>query len=159
MLQALLHRPHPNLEGRARLVILGVGSDLRGDDAAGSEVAKQLKAQAARLPEAVHIIDAGEAPEAFTGVIRRIHPAFVLVVDSAEMGEAPGTIRLVDIHQIDGMSASTHTFPLSLFARFLIAELHCEMYFLGIQPADNRLGERLSPEAEAAVRAIVHTLL
>ncbi|HUJ74092.1 MAG TPA: hydrogenase maturation protease, partial [bacterium] len=73
---------------------MGVGSPLRSDDAAGLHVAAGLAAELHRRPcRGLTVIHAGPAPENFTSEIRRIHPALVLLVDCARMGEAPGTVR------------------------------------------------------------------
>ena len=39
------------------------------------------------------------------------------------------------------MSASTHSLPLSILARYLILEINCTVTLLGIQPGSNDVGE------------------
>ncbi len=128
-------------DGPARLAIVGIGSELRGDDAAGVAVARELEfrlkekaGDPGRSP--VLVIDAGPSPENSTGPLRRFVPDLVLLIDAAAMGEAPGTIRLLNWQQAEGFSASTHTFGLDMLAQYLISELGGELALLGIQPAD-----------------------
>jgi hydrogenase 3 maturation protease len=82
----------------------------------------------------------------------------VLLVDAAELGEAPGAIQVLRWEETSGLSASTHTLPPYVLARFLTAELDCDVALLGIQPADTSFGAPLSPPVRAAVEAVVRTL-
>ena len=63
-----------------RIVILGMGNELDGDDAAGIQVARRLQSSLADCPH-VLVIDGGNAPESYTGKIRQFGPDFVLLVD------------------------------------------------------------------------------
>ena len=71
------------------------------------------------------------------------------------MGEAPGTIRWIDMDKLDGLSASTHSMPLSLLAKYLALEIDCDVKLLGIQPCSNEVGETVSTEVLEAVDEIV----
>ena len=114
-----------------RLAVLGVGHELRGDDGAGLAVARGLRPFASER----------------------------LLVDAAQMDEPPGTIRWLAPDDITGVSASSHTLPLHMLARFLQAELGCEVALLGIQPADTSLGAPLSESVETAVSTIIQALV
>ena len=135
-----------------RLALLGIGHELRGDDAAGLAVAAGLRPFA---NDDFLAIEAGHAPENHTSSLRRFAPTLVLLVDAAQMNEAPGAIRWLNPQTITGISASSHTMPLHMLARFLQAELGCEVAFIGIQPADTTLGAPLSPEVKTAVATII----
>jgi hydrogenase 3 maturation protease len=152
--QASLSR---TIKGR-RVAVVGMGHELRGDDAAGIAVARALHAS---LPddERALAIDAGPVPENQTGPLRRFWPDIVLFVDAAEMDEPPGAIRWLPWNEADGLGASTHTLSLQILARFLIRELGCKVALLGIQPVDNAIASRLSPEMAEAIDAIVQHLL
>jgi hydrogenase 3 maturation protease len=104
-------------------------------------------------------MDGGHAPENATGQLRRFEPEIVLLVDAADMGEHPGTVRLIDLDEIEGMSASTHSLPLSMLANYLVLELGCTVNLLGIQPKSNEVGELISPEVAGAVREVVDTIV
>jgi hypothetical protein len=45
-----------------------------------------------------------------------------------------------------------------MLARFLQAELGCEVAFLGIQPADTTLGVGVSPKVKTAVATLTQTI-
>ena len=67
-----------------RLAVVGIGHELRGDDAAGVRVARALQS---RFPtsDALVAIDAGSAPENHTGALRRFKPDLVLLIDAAQI--------------------------------------------------------------------------
>jgi hydrogenase 3 maturation protease len=136
-------------------VIVGVGSSLRSDDAAGLCVAEELRKL--DLPN-VLVLLGHTAPENVTGEIRRALPSHVIFVDAAEFGETPGAVRLVDSAEIGGMSSCTHTLPLAVIADYLKGELGCRVLFLGLQPKGVAFGERLSEEVAAAVTDTVAIL-
>ena len=142
-----------------RIAILGVGNQFRSDDAAGILIARTLSNRESVLDiEHLLIIDAGQAPENTTGELRKFVPDLVLIIDAAEMGEKPGTVKWIAEESIDGMSASTHSLPLSILARYLTLELSCRVTLLGIQPGSNEVGEAVCPEVAQAINDVVDEL-
>ena len=141
----------------ARVAIVGVGNELKADDGAGVRLVREL---AERMPATpgVLLIDAGQAPENFTGPLRRFRPDLVIEVDAADQGAEPGTVAWVDWREADGLSASTHTLPPSVLASFLTADLGCEVALIGIQPAALDLKPALSPAVARAVNGLAETL-
>lgn len=157
--QASLQNLLTRQAAESRLAIVGIGNTLRSDDAAGVLVARTLIASRLfRDRESVLVMDAGHAPENRTSTLRRFEPDIVLLIDAVDMGESPGSIRWVDMDEIEGMSASTHSLPLSMLARYLNWELKCEVTLLGVQPKSNEVGETVSAEVLQAVNAIVEAL-
>lgn len=146
-LQAILPPPQTQ-EAERCIVVVGVGSTLRSDDAAGLRIAQAL---AALAPPNVVVLLGDTAPENITGEVRRARPSHVLFVDTADLGESPGSVRLLEAAEVDGMSSSTHTLPLGVIADYLTRELGCRVLFLGLQPKSVAFGESLSPEVAAAV--------
>lgn len=146
--------------GRApRLIIAGVGNELRGDDRAGLVVVRGLAERfGPALPPACLLLEAHNAPESHTGPMRRFRPDLVLFVDVAWLELEPGGIQLVPWQDTSGMSASTHTFPLHMLANYLHHELGCDVLLLGIRPRDLALSERLSEPVATAVQEIVEGL-
>lgn len=139
-----------------RIAILGVGNPFRSDDAAGILVVRALAQR--ENTASVLICEAGQAPENRTGEIRRYAPDLVLIVDAAEMGEAAGTVRWIAEDDIDGMSASTHSLPLSMLIHYLKLDLNCDVRLLGIQVRSNEVGETASMDVLRAVDDIVEEL-
>ncbi len=145
-----------------RIAIVGIGNEFNGDDAAGILAARRLSSLSgererndhSRLPEFL-VIDAGLSPEAYAGPLRRFQPDLVILVDAAELGEAPGTVRWLDWPRVEGMSASTHTLPLSIFAQYLVKELGCQVALAGIQPKQLNFDQGVSKEIMRAVNRVV----
>lgn len=108
--------------------------------------------------DAVLVIDAGHAPENRTAELRRFAPEVVLLIDAADMGEEPGAVHWVGMDEIDGISASTHTLPLSMLAKYLTWELGCEIHLLGIQPRSVEAGGSISEEVLRSVAEVVDGL-
>jgi hydrogenase 3 maturation protease len=141
----------------ARVAVVGVGNTMRGDDGAGILVVRAL---AERLQGAsdVLLIDGSTAPENFTGPLRRFRPDLVVEIDAAHLEQPPGTVAWVDWRDADGMTASTHTLPPSVLARFLSTDLGCRVSLLGIQPATLEMGCAVSPEVATAVEVVAEQL-
>ena len=142
-------------------MVVGVGQELNGDDAAGVLVARRLaKQQRAGGNEprpasiSLLVVEGAHAPENCTGAIRRFAPDLVLLVDAADMGDPPGTIRWLDWHEAVGLDASTHSLPASMVARYLVGELSCEVALIGIQVQDTSLGAGISPPVRRAIRSV-----
>ena len=155
-LKHLLH----HLRANPRIVVVGIGNTLRSDDSAGILIARALM-QSGSLKglETVHVMDAGHAPENCAAELRRFAPAIVLLIDAAELYDVPGTIHWIEMDELDGMSASTHSMPLSMLAAYLTLELNCNMALLGIQPKSNDVGEIISREVSEAAKIIVEELV
>ncbi len=158
-LHLLLKQLPRDLAKPTRIAILGIGNPFRSDDGAGVLIARALSdCECARDIEHLLIIEAGHAPENATGALRKFAADLVLMIDAAEMGETPGTVKWIPDESIDGMSASTHSLPLSMLARYLTLELNCTVALLGIQPGSNEVGEQVSPEVLRTVNEIVAVL-
>lgn len=129
-------------------IVFTVGNSLMGDDGAGPLLAEKLE----REPAAGwQVIDGGSAPENVMHAVRAAAPDRVLLVDAAEMGLPPGSIRRIDPGMVaDRFLIDTHAIPLD----FLIASLGetvGEVIFVGIQPARVAFYEDMTPAVTAAV--------
>lgn len=140
-----------------RLAILGVGNELNGDDGAGVKAARALRSFFAGNPHTI-LIEAGLAPENFTGPLRRFQPGLVLIIDAGQMDEPPGTVAWVKWQDTDGLSASSHSLPPSVLATYLIEELHCQVALLVIQVEGIEMGRPISPPVKKAVAQITRTI-
>ncbi len=132
------------LSGR-RVVILGVGNSLRGDDGFGPLLAARL---AGRL--SCPVLDCGSVPENFTGKILALSPEVVLVLDAAELGAPPGELRLVPGTDAAGSGFSTHAAGLDAFLGYVKGECGAEGWLLAVQAGGVGLGEEVGPEVAAA---------
>lgn len=115
-----------------KIAVLGIGSALRSDDAAGMYLIELLRNRVKK--ENVLLIAGSTAPENFTGVIKKFGPDQLLVVDAAYMGLQPGEAKVVPAADISGLSFSTHMLPLSVMLGYLEKEIKCDVACIGIQP-------------------------
>ena len=150
--------PSKRAEQPVRLAVLGIGHELCGDDAVGVRLAGLLRPLTAGN-ERLLVIEAGPAPENFTGPMRRFRPDLVLLVDAAQMEGEPGTIGWIDLQSVGGMSASSHTLPLHILVAYLVAELGCQVALIGIQPEQTFADAPLTPCVQAAAGMVLQELL
>ncbi|UCG95040.1 MAG: hydrogenase maturation protease [archaeon] len=123
------------------ILIIGVGNDMRGDDAFGPLVIQELRRTGTQAT-----LWSGGAPENFIGKIRE--PVETLVIlDTAYLGKEPGTVEIIDPDKIKG-HVSTHKLPLSLLIKTLRPE---KTYFIAAQPLSSSFGVEPSPEILRAV--------
>jgi hydrogenase 3 maturation protease len=142
------------LEDCERLLVLGVGNELRGDDAAGIEFARRLKRRLGRS-NIISVVEAGVVPENFIGVVRKFRPSHILVVDAARMGTPPGSMRIVEKSEISGLSFSTHNLSLSFLVSYFEKEFHSSVVVIGIEPVNSDFGSALSKPVIDAVESLV----
>ncbi|NDJ84470.1 MAG: hydrogenase 3 maturation endopeptidase HyCI [Chloroflexi bacterium] len=140
-----------------RIAVIGIGNELMGDDAAGVVTVRQLSPLLEEVPH-VCIIDGGGAPENHTGRLRELPPDLVILVDAAQLDAAPGTIQWLAWEATSGLSASTHTMPPYMLAKYLIQEFNCSVGLLGIQPAQVGVDLPISPPVSHAVGTLVQVL-
>ena len=155
MLSGSWQNPLKNILSKSeRLAIVGIGREEAGDDAVGVMIVRAL--MAALVPtEHILLVDAGIAPENCTGVLRPFQPDTILLFDAVAMNAEPGTVALLDWAQTSGFSASTHTLPLALVARYLASELSCDCRLLGVQVQNTHQDLPISQSVATSARLIV----
>ncbi len=149
-------------------IILDIGNPLGGDDAVGPFVARRINEKLAAessVPspstphrQAITAIDAGSAPESYTSVIRRNRPEQLILVDAADMGLPPGSIRLLSPGKIATLSFSTHSMPLSTLISY-VQELCGQVHIIGIQPKSTKAGGRLSVPVRKSGERVAELIL
>jgi hydrogenase 3 maturation protease len=144
MLPALLSRTRGK-----RLVLVGVGNALRGDDALGCALVDRLEGRTRAT-----LIDAGDVPENYLDVVEAARPEVIVIIDAVALGACPGDVALIEIEQLAGVRVTTHNTSLALVAQALKARTHSDVFILAIQPGTIRLGASLSPEVRATLQAL-----
>jgi len=141
----MLDRLRPRLEGK-QAVLIGVGNPLRGDDGLGPVLVQELQGRVGAT-----LIDAGDVPENYLGVVASAGPDVVVIVDAAELGASPGDLALMEVDELDGTSLSTHNASLRLFVQVLLSEVQADVFVLGVQPASTGFGAPISPMVGATI--------
>jgi len=138
---------------RAAVVVIAVGNEMRGDDAAGIRAAGLLEA---RLPAGVELARTrGDATELMALWRGR---ALAVVVDAVDGGGAPGAVLEIDA-LADGLppglaSASTHDFGLAqgLVLSRLMDALPQRLVVIGIVGERYAIGDEISPAVDRALK-------
>ncbi|MGO8734435.1 MAG: hydrogenase 3 maturation endopeptidase HyCI [Terriglobia bacterium] len=145
-------------ELRARLkgtvLVVGIGNTLRGDDGFGPRMLKRLEGKVS-----ARLLDVGEVPESYLGRLLEQKARTILVLDAADIGEAPGTATILEAEDLAGCNVSTHQMPLELFFRHLRENTHADVFALGVQPKQIALGSEMSPEVESTARILSEVLI
>ena len=172
-MQSLKKELASRLKGAGRVAVLGVGSELRGDDIAGILVAKLVERSAKRNRRntryairntkarvVLRAFDGSTAPENLTGEIRAFKPTHIIIVDTADIAEAPGTVLLLKAGEVGrGISFSTHKIPLKILIDYFAHSLKCEIIIIGIQPKSISFGKPVSKAVIASSRSVAASIL
>ncbi len=148
------------LRDSERIALLGVGSELRGDDAAGTLVAFELSKSCpknARKP-IFKVFFGDTAPENLTGEIKKFKPTSLIIIDSADTGKKAGEIVLIKPEETAGISFCTHQLPLKIMADYLVQSIDCRILIIGIQPKGLDFGSLPSKEIRRSVKIISGTI-
>ena len=150
-------------KGARRLAVLGVGSDLRGDDVAGLLAADAVQEFLKRRRPAgvrVAVFHGCTVPENLSGEIRRFRPTHLVILDAADVGRRPGTVELLDPDSPTlNPSASTHGLPIPILASFFRNSIGCEVVLVGIQPGGRAFESPPSKAVSAAASRVGKAIL
>ena len=117
------------LKDYEKLIILGIGNELKYDDGAGPFIVSRLSKEISKGN--IILINAQTVPENFTGKIRKENPSHIIIIDACLMGLNPGDYQIVNSDEFTNIGISTHSMSLSYFVKFLNQD---NVIFLGIEP-------------------------
>jgi hydrogenase 3 maturation protease len=137
-----------------KVLILGIGNRLRGDDAVGSILAERL-AKKLDIP----IIDASDVPENYLGLIEASGADLVLVLDAADLGASPGDLSLIEMSQLKEVGISTHTANLALLFKVIPQSHRPDAVLVAIQPEQTEAGQGLSRSVDIAMEGLERLLI
>lgn len=152
-LKALLKKKFLNAE---RIAVLGIGSELRADDAAGVLIAQNLQKKIGKSKSRFKIFIGETAPENLTGEIIKYQPTHIIIIDSVEIGKQPGEIFVFDVNDIgEGVSFSTHKLPMKVLCNYLLNSIpDCTIIIIGMQPKSIEFGKPVSKPIRKSITAI-----
>ena len=138
-------------------VIIGLGTDTAGDDAAGLLVARRLRELGVEAQEysgeVLGLLDLWEGADSVT------------LIDAMRSGRPPGSVRVFDARQ---SPAASEAFPISthglgLFDALALAQelgrLPRRVVIYGIEGRNFEPGSEMSPEVGAAVEEVVRHIV
>ena len=148
--------------GETRVCILGVGTELCRDDAAGlylvERLSERLGVPVGEARGRLLLVSGGPAPENFSGIIREFHPDLLVVVDAAFLELPAGSVQLLPEERAAGLSFSTHMLPLPMLLSYLKLACGCQACLIGIQPATTEQGIGMSPRVVEGADLLVEIL-
>jgi hydrogenase maturation protease len=152
--------PRMRLNSSPKAIVIGIGNECRGDDAAGLLAARQLRELA---PEQVTVLEQGgegaQLMEAWRGASR------VFIVDAVCSGALPGTTHCFDA-SVDPIPAtlfrhSTHAFGLAAAVELgrVLKQLPARLIVYGIEGRNFEAGAELSAAVRTSLDRVVRELL
>jgi len=148
------------LNNARRVAVLGIGSELRGDDIVGLLAAQQIEKTIegkTTLPE-VRIFVGETAPENLTGEIKGFQPTHLIIIDAAELNKKPGHIEIMEPETIGGTSFCTHSLPLKIIIGYLLESFKFQAIIIGIQPKTLTFGAQPTKKVVAAAKHLAETI-
>jgi hydrogenase maturation protease len=143
------------------ILVLGLGNPLQSDDGVGCHVIKALESHA--LAGDIDLIDGGTLGVGLVNLFEGRR--WIIVVDAAEMGESPGTIKRLEPKDVREANSGT---PYSLHhlgvaeALQLASALNLplpKITLFGIQPMRIGWGDTLSAPVQVAIPHVVSAIL
>ena len=122
-----------------RVLIVGIGNQLRADDGFGPSLIKRLQGKIK-----ADCLDAGLSPENYIGKIIKFIPDVILFIDAVSIQQPPSTIRLIKAEQIPEYGFSTHNMSPRLMIDNIKSQIKTEIFMLGIEPENLEFGESIS---------------
>nr|WP_297827666.1 hydrogenase maturation peptidase HycI [uncultured Methanobrevibacter sp.] len=141
-----------------KLIILGVGNELKCDDGVGPYIIKKLQAEDIEDMDKLLFINAETVPENFTGKLRKENPSHIIIVDACLMGGEPGDVKIVDKYDFANIGISTHSMSLSYFVKYLERDNDFKIIFVGIEPESMDFSEKLTENVEKSAYEFIDIL-
>jgi hydrogenase maturation protease HycI len=132
------------------LLFVGIGNVLRKDDGVGVYMSRKI-----RETERISVLTVEVSIENYIGKINRINPEILILIDCLDLGQPPGTCRLLSLDKIVDQTFNTHNISLNRLGDFF----RMKVWVLGIQPQSVDFGEHLSEPVKETADRIVQAML
>jgi len=153
--------PHRPTEEIKRILILGLGNPLLGDEGIGVRVVEELKRL--ELPERVAVVEGSTTGLGLMSLMEGYQR--VVIVDAADMGHPAGRVVRFTPSEVQFKTEETllslHQIGLGeiLALASALEAAPAELVIVGIQPSRMEAGAGLSSEVEKAVPQIIRIVL
>ncbi len=140
------------LTGWRRLMLVGIGSRIRRDDAAGLAVISRLRGA---VPPSVGMLDCGTVPENYSLDMKRFQPTHLVFFDAVEMGAEPGSRAMIAEDELIVQSFSTHKQSVKVLFMVLREGIPgVRIALAGIQPKTTEFGRGISRPVARGISAM-----
>ena len=128
------------------ILFAGVGNVLRCDDGAGVYIVSSILAKGN-----VSTLLVEASIENYISKINSLDPDILIIADCIDFDREPGYSGIVPVSQIHEFTMTSHNISL----RRIAEHLKMEVYVIGIQPADLRVGENMTPPVRKEADKII----
>ncbi|MFH1380408.1 MAG: hydrogenase maturation protease [bacterium] len=135
---------------KGKVVILGLGNTLRGDDGFGPAVIGMLKDKINAV-----CYDAGTTPENYIGKICKDKPDSILIIDTGHIDCNPGEYKLLQKADILQSGLNTHTMSPVMFIEHLEKGSNAQVHMLCVQPVQIQFGSEMSDAVKKSLFEVV----
>ena len=104
------------------------------------------------------LINGGSVPENFTGLIKKLDPSHIILIDASLMKMQAGAINIVNKDNIVDISISTHSMSLAYLIKYLQLEKEYNILFIGIEPEIMDLSFELSDNVKESSDMLIKLL-
>jgi len=139
---------------RGKVVLVGIGNPLRGDDAFGPRLIERLTGKVRAV-----CIDAGSAPESYAGKIVKEKPDTIVLVDAVHLDKSPGEYALLGKAEILKSGFTTHDMSPHLFIEYLENQTQADIYLLGVQPKTLSIGDEMSDPVNQTLETLAEDII
>ena len=139
-LEKILNRKNKNI------LFAGVGNVLRSDDGVGVFIVSGIEKR-----EHISTLLVEVSIENYINKINSISPDILIIADCLDFNREPGYSDIIPVGQTNEFTISSHNISLKRVSEFL----KMEVYVLGVQPADLRVGEHLTPVVRESAEKII----
>lgn len=150
---------------KCKVLILGCGNVLFGDDGFGPAVVKYLQGSY-KLPEEVVVIDAGTSIREFLFIISlsEIKPQKIIIIDAVDIKEVPGKILEIDISNSPKVlvnNFSLHQFPTSGLLKELkeVCKIEVKVIAVQVENIPKEINPGISTTLEEVIPQVCEVIL
>jgi hydrogenase 3 maturation protease len=142
-LKNILDRKNKNI------LFAGVGNVLRSDDGVGVFIVSAIEKRNNISTLLVEV-----SIENYISKINSLAPDVLIIADCLDFNRKPGYSDIIPIGQTNEFSISSHNISLKRVSEFL----KMEVYVIGVQPSDLRVGEHLTPVVRKSAEKIIEII-
>jgi hydrogenase maturation protease len=134
---------------------MGLGNVDCADDGFGVRLAEKLEAEGL-----ADVIVAGTMPERFIGSVTDDHYDYLIFLDAAEFGAAPGSVIFLNAEEMSARfpQISTHKISLGLMAKWVEDSGKTKAFLLGVQPESLKTVQELTPTMQRSLEVLSELL-
>jgi len=146
------------LKNTKKLAILGIGSELMQDDAAGIFVTQKLIKKFGEAGSGFKIYTGYTTPENFTKNITDFHPDHIILIDAADLKMSPGSFMNIPVQAITDFSLGTHKLSLIMMIKYLKEVINPEFTVIAVQYKSIEFNGKMTKEVKTAVTQVIDIL-